>query len=76
MHRLTRRYTIKEQRKKVIDLLEDNPSFKRSLGDTLSNAYEDAVLIVLKETPLDESDLPASCPYTVEQVMDNHFWPE
>jgi hypothetical protein len=69
------RYTIKEQRRKVEDLLEDNPSFKYSSGDMLTKAYEDAILIVLKETRLDESDLPLACPYTFEQVMDTAFLP-
>ena len=70
------RYTIKEQRKRVTKILRDSPSLKHDLDDHVKEAYEDAILIILKETPLDESDIPASCPYTFEQVMDDDFWPE
>jgi len=69
-------YTIMEQREKVNDLLEDNPSFKQSMDTMFSKAYKGAVLIILKETPLDKSDIPASCPYAFEQIMDNDFLPE
>ena len=56
--------------------MEDNPSFKSSLNEMVLRAYDDVVLIVLKESPIDESDIPASCPYAFEQAMDNDFWPE
>jgi len=68
-------YTIEEQRVKVRDLLEDNPSFKGSLGDMLLKAYKDAILIVLKETPLNRPDLQATCPYTFDQIMNDDFLP-
>jgi len=41
----------------------------------ISAAYEKAILIVLGETPLDESDLPATCLYTFEQLMNDDFLP-
>lgn len=70
------RYTIEEQRGQVADILEDNPSFNSLLDEMLLKAYKKAILIVLKETPLNKADLPVSCPYAFKQVMDNEFWPE
>jgi hypothetical protein len=35
-------------------------------------AKEDAA----DETGLPLETFPASCPFTIEQILDNHFWPE
>jgi hypothetical protein len=53
------------------------------LSNTLLFSYPKAhqrclapgILLVVKETPLSEEDLPAECPYTLEQVMDLGFYP-
>lgn len=68
--------TIKEQRRQVIKLLADSPSLKAQLPAMLLDVYEDAVLLAVAETHLDESTFPSTCPFTVEQVLDPDYWPE
>ncbi len=70
------RASIKEQRKKTKGILKDNPSFKNEITNFISDAYEDAFLLIEKETPLDLKLFPAECPYSFEQIMNNEFYPE
>ncbi len=70
------RYTIEEQRRKVRKLLKDSPSLKPWLEREVEDVYPDAVLLAARETGRDKSELPASCPFTVEQVLDDGYWPE
>jgi len=70
------RLTIKEQRRKLAEHLEENPSLKPLLGEAIGRAYQDAISDVQKDTPLTEDDLPALCPYTPEQVLGAEFLPE
>ncbi|MFS8837211.1 DUF29 domain-containing protein [Synechococcus sp. R6-5] len=68
--------TIIEQRQEVQELIADNPSLKSYLVEAMNKAYQKSVLLVVKETPLSLDDLPAHCPYTLDQVMDPDFYPE
>jgi hypothetical protein len=69
------RATIKEQRRQVQRVLKDSPSLQRGLGDSVAEAYGDAIQKVVRETPLEEAELPPDCPFTLAQVLDNGFWP-
>jgi K+ transporter len=69
------KYTIREQRAQVADILADNPSFKHSLDEMLSKAYGKAIIRVVKETGLDEEAFPAACPYGFEDISDTGFFP-
>ncbi|MGC8493169.1 MAG: DUF29 domain-containing protein [Syntrophobacteraceae bacterium] len=69
------RYTIKEQRRKVMDLLEDSPSLKHEIRQRIRKAYDDAVVLAVKDTELDEAIFPATCPYKLEQIMGEDFFP-
>lgn len=68
--------TIEEQRKRTKILIKKNPSLKSKLDESLIDAYDIALSLVRKETPLDLNLLPAECPYTFEQIIDNEFYPE
>lgn len=68
--------TIIEQRQEVQELIADNPSLKSYLVEAMNKAYQKSILLVVKETPLSLDDLPAQCPYTLDQVMDPDFYPE
>jgi len=70
------KYTIKAQRRKVGKILEDSPSLKHQMKALFSEAYEDAILLTAKDTGLTEEDFPSQCPYTLDRVMDDTFWPE
>lgn len=68
------KYTLKEQRIKISDLLEDSPSLNHELEEKIDHAYEQAVLIAVRETGMEESRFPKECPFTVPQCLDNKFF--
>jgi hypothetical protein len=68
-------YTIREQRKRSKIHLRKNPSLKSKLSEILLDAYDIAVLEAAKESGLDEKTFPTECPYTLEQIMDDEFYP-
>jgi hypothetical protein len=45
-------------------------------GETLSEAYESAVLKAAKEMKVAESWFPPTCPFALEQVLDTDYWPD
>jgi hypothetical protein len=75
LHGNSWRATIREQRRKVADLLNDSPSLKATLPESFNRAYEDAIDEAVKETNLPESVFPVDCPFTLEQALTKDFWP-
>jgi hypothetical protein len=67
---------IKEQRRAVTRCLKENPSLQSNLSGYFLEAYEDAVLETVKQTPFEEADLPVECLFTLNQVLDGDFWPD
>jgi len=67
--------TIIEQRQEIQDLLEDSPSLKHKLPKEFNKAYARAILKAEKETNLPRKTFPQDCPYTLEQVLDEQFYP-
>ncbi|MDR5639123.1 DUF29 domain-containing protein [Thermosynechococcus sp. JY1334] len=63
------RATIREQRRAVEKLISQNPSLQPYLPQAIAEAYESGKDLVVRETPLDYSDLPETCPYTLEKVL-------
>ncbi len=70
------RGTIKEQRAEVADILDDAPSLRLLLRDEawMERTWARAVGRAMSETELDA--FPASCPWTLEQMLDAGFLPE
>lgn len=68
--------TVKEQRIRLMQLLEDSPSLKYDITSKLSDAYIQGVVTAEIETGLDEDAFPAECPFTLEQCLDHQFFPE
>lgn len=68
------RLTIKEQRIRLHEHLAENPSLKSHLAAGIDKAYRLAVLGAEKETG--REDFPAVCPYGVEQILDEEFFPD
>ena len=60
--------SIRVQRNRLADHLDDNPSLKPLLPQALASAYRDATLEAVAETELAGSTFPDACPWTVEQV--------
>ena len=67
--------TIREQRIRIKRLLRKNPSLKILMASSVKESFEDALAILEKETPLDLKALPATCPYTLEQLQDDAYYP-
>ena len=68
--------TIKEQRNKVFELLEDSPSLKHELELRQNTAYRNAVFMAAKQTGLGVSNFSEDCQFTIEQCLDAQFFPE
>lgn len=68
--------TIKEQRRQLVQHFRDNPSLSAWTDEAMADAYGNAVLRAELEMNLLRDMLPWSCPYRLDQVMDEAFWPE
>ena len=71
-----REASIRVQRNRLADHLDDNPSLRPLLPAALAAAYRDAALEAVAETGLPGATFPATCPRRVEDVTDAGFWPE
>ena len=68
--------TIREQRRRLLRLLEANPSLQPYLPEALQAGYEDGVDLAIQETNLPEETFPGTCPYTLDQALDADFLPD
>jgi hypothetical protein len=68
--------SIVEQRYQIVDQLDESPSLKPHLAEAIKQAYPGAVKIAVKETGLPKTTFPESCPYYVEQLLDEDFYPD
>ena len=67
--------TIRVQRNRLVDHLDDNPSLTPLLPQALSSAFRDARLEASAETGLAPASFPEVCPWSVAQALDEGFWP-
>jgi hypothetical protein len=70
------RLTIAEQRDSVLDHLDDNPSLRGQLPEILARAWRAGLRGVQSETDLDLDAFPRANPWTIEQILDEEFFPE
>ncbi len=70
------RTTIIEQRTRIAKRLRKSPGLKKNLPEILSEAYEDALELAIKETRLPAATFPSECPYTFEQLLNDDFYPQ
>ena len=67
--------TIRRERGRIADHLDDNPGLKprrtELFGKAFRSAREDAAI----ETNLPVDRFPATCPYSYDQALDETFWP-
>ena len=57
-------------------LVEDSPSLSGILSSGLEKAYVAARKRAALETGLPTTAFPEKCPYPLEQILDEDFWPE
>jgi hypothetical protein len=70
------KFTIIEQRQRIVGHLKENPGLKSKLPDLIESAYHYAISGAVRETGLAPEVFPETCPWAYEQFMDNDFWPE
>ena len=69
------RKTLKEQRFRLMLVLNDSPSLKVGLPEFIAVVYPYAVENAADETGLDRRLFPVVCPYRIEQLLDPVFLP-
>jgi hypothetical protein len=67
--------TIVIQRIAIARLLDANPSFLPGFAEVVTEAYADAVRVVSAVIRRPGSDFPESCPFTIEQLLDDEYTP-
>ena len=70
------RLTIKEQRRRMRLRLKKSPSLRSELDETFAEAYEAAILRAAREMKVTDSMFPPLCPFTLEQALDEGYWPD
>lgn len=76
-YRLTnQQYTIRESRYEIDMLLEDSPSLRDILPQSIEEAYGRAYDLVVLDHGRDSAGTPKTCPWTIEQILDASFLPE
>ena len=70
------RGTIVEQRTRARRLILKNPGLKPQREELFHAAYEDAVPLAAAETELPSAIFPETSPFTLDQALDESFWPE
>ena len=67
--------TIQEQRDQLHELLVDNPSLKNQMTASLDRTYPRAVRRTALETSFAEETFPTECPFRLEDILNESFWP-
>ena len=70
------RATINHARQSINEILDESPGLGTQLPQMLAVGYRDALAQVLEETGLPEQTFPGTCPWSLEQIMAEDFWPE
>lgn len=63
------KFTIRNARQEIEDLLNENPSLTDLPATTLQRTYTKARQLAADETGLATTTFPVDCPYGVEQVL-------
>lgn len=71
-----------EHRQRVLNNLADTPSLKSFLVEAVEKAYPDGRKLTIKEGKLakygvrvpEESEYPITCPFSIEQILDEDFY--
>ena len=69
------RLSIDNARDAIEELLSDSPTLRRRVPEAIEGRFAIARRNAITETGLPESDVPAICPYTPEQILDPSYWP-
>ena len=64
------------ERHAIADDLEQSPSLRQRVGDSLPESYRRAVQRAAIETGMAYRRFPARCPYSLEQILNENYLPE
>lgn len=67
--------TIRVQRRDTQELMQENPSLKPYLQEALQKIYESGRDLAVGETNLPLKSFPENCPYTLEEIFSDRFYP-
>jgi hypothetical protein len=68
--------TINEQRRQIDNLLKYNPSLKPFVLTIINQCYQRSRKDASKETKLKLNSFPVDNPFTLEEILDEDFFPE
>lgn len=68
--------TIDEQRLRLSRLLKKNPSLKIKIPGAIEEGFKETKALIKKETPIDLTTLPSQCPYSIEDLLDEAYYPK
>ncbi len=68
--------TIRGQRVEIAKVIGESPSLRRYPAEVLDDEYRTARADAADETGLPEATFPATCPFTIEQILDPDFLPD
>ncbi len=66
-------YSIREQRRRYLELIEESPGLKPRRDEALSRSYAGARAAAALETRLSERQFPAHCPYGWPELLERPF---
>ena len=69
------RGSIYNARDAIRELLQESPSLRKRVPESIADRYRVARRNAINETGLPESSFPLDCPYGVEQLLDEDYWP-
>jgi len=67
--------TIREQRRRLSRLLDQNPSLRPTVPTVLAESYAYVRQRAHLQTRLPLTTFPEACPWTAGQMLDAAFWP-
>lgn len=66
------RASIVSAQREILDALDSSPSLRRKLGGRLDQLYEQAIRDARYETGLDAEEIPAECPFTLDELLESN----
>jgi hypothetical protein len=69
------RRSANEQRREIEKLLRKMPSLRPRLPQALPEAYSYAVRAAVEETDLPKEAFPPTCPFALDEVLEEEFFP-
>ncbi len=69
------RGTITEQRTRIARLFRDSPSLRKYPAEVYAECTLSGRLLAAKESGIDFTLFPEAAPFSLEQALDDNFWP-